>query len=75
MKKMLMLLACGLLCSNIAMAQKIPFKWEKIGYFEYTGVYSYRAQVIGGWVVMNRNYPSHEYIFIADPKHEWEIAE
>lgn len=51
---------------------KIPFEWKKIGNF------SYRAKVIGGWLINNINSRGEEGIsescvFIPDPYHEWEI--
>lgn len=55
---------------------KINFKWEDV-YSPHTGDYTERAKVIGGWILRTiRMFDGNEAIscmFVADPKHEWEI--
>jgi hypothetical protein len=59
---------------------KIPFEWEKIN--KNLISYTYRAKVIGGWIVNNFSYDqtkeqtlpiSESTVFVPDPKHEWEV--
>lgn len=50
---------------------KIEFKWESMGDS------TWRAKVIGGWIVAHIIEGDKEFtnsmVFIPDPKHEWEI--
>lgn len=59
------------------MIKKIKWEFELIESKEHTQ--SYRAKVIGGWLVMNviqdtkLKLLSHSTVFIADRDHEWVI--
>jgi hypothetical protein len=49
---------------------KLKFEWERVA----SRVCACRAKVIGGWIV--HLYEDRDgYLFIPDPKHEWEIEE
>ena len=57
----------------------IKFQWEEIN---ITGNYAtYRAKVLGGWLVVLNNCDSdgklrtNNMIFLSDKKHEWSIEE
>ena len=55
------------------MRKKIEWKWESLD------AYSYRAKVIGGWILATETLSSKgsaalSTVFIADRDHEWSIA-
>ena len=64
----------------------IEFKWERISNAHNSGggANTYRAKVIGGWLVNNNTYTdvinkgnerslSESMVFVPDPNHEWKI--
>jgi hypothetical protein len=64
----------------------MKFEWEKIYNAHNTegGTNTYRARVIGGWIITTNTYTnilndgnersiSESIVFIPDAKHEWEI--
>lgn len=57
--------------------QLIPFKWEQIVQSADNLSSTYRAKVLGGWIINNYTY-THEgvceaMVFISDPNHDWEV--
>lgn len=54
----------------------MKFEWEKIS--DINAEMTYRAKVIGGWIVKNweaGDSPSVSMVFIYDPVHDWTIEE
>lgn len=48
---------------------KIKFEWKRIGDM------TYRAKVIGGWIVEHIDCDRPTLVFIPDSNHEWEIEQ
>lgn len=63
----------------------MKFEWEMLSsenYFMGYMMSTHRAKVLGGWLVLNRNYCngketsiSESMIFIPDPEYKWVITE
>lgn len=65
--------------SNMKMTYRIPFEWEEI-FAESKGLEctTYRAKVIGGWLIMNNTSSrgkelTQGLVFIPDPDHIWGV--
>jgi hypothetical protein len=57
---------------------EIPFFWRQIDWIERCQIRTWRAKVIGGWVLRCESWSiepglSESMVFIPDPNHEWEI--
>lgn len=58
----------------------MKFEWEKIDWMERVQVRTWRAKVIGGWVLRTESWDeavgsSESSVFIPDEGHCWEIEE
>ena len=61
----------------------MEFEWEILNHDDGSSFRTFRAKVIGGWLVRNITWYDHDefqasslcesMVFVPDPKHEWGI--